>query len=321
MKDNGSNAQAKKIVIVGGVAGGMSAASRARRISEDSQIIVFERSGYVSHANCGLPCFLGGEIQSQGDLIVVTPEALRNKLNLDIRVKSEVVKIDPQAKVISIQEKTTGKAYQETYDELILSVGASAIRPKVPGIDLPGLFSLRSIEDVETIQSWFETQEPRTVVIAGGGFIGLEMAEQFIRRGLDVALIDGKDHVLAPIDPEMAELVHKELRKHAIEIVLGKSIKGFSLPSEVIAENSTAVPKSCWVLAGDHSPIPADLVIFGLGVRPEVTLAREAGLTIGERGGIRVNEHLETSSPNITKLFICIPVITQATSQALSGLT
>jgi NADPH-dependent 2,4-dienoyl-CoA reductase/sulfur reductase-like enzyme/rhodanese-related sulfurtransferase len=323
MKANGSNAQAKKIVIVGGVAGGMSAAARARRVSEDAQIIVVERSGYVSYANCGLPYFLGGEIESQDDLIVVTPEALRNKLNLDIRVNSEVVKIDPQSKVISIKETITGKAYQETYDDLVLSVGASAIRPRVPGIDLPGLFSLRSIEDVETIQSWFENQEPRTAVIAGGGFIGLEMAEQFMRRGLEVTLIDGKDQVLAPIDPEMAELVHKELRKKGVKIVLGKSIKGFSSPSEVIAENSTAVPKSCWVLAGDHSPIPADLVILGLGVRPEVTLAREAGLTIGERGGIRVNEYLETSSSHIWAVGDAIevrnPISNEWTLIALGG--
>lgn len=295
MKANGTDAKAKKIVIVGGVAGGMSAAARARRISEESQIIIFERSGYVSYANCGLPYYLGGEIESQDDLIVVTPEALKNKLNLDIRTSSEVVSIDPQSKVVSVKELNTNKIYDESYDELILSVGAAAIRPKVPGIDLPGLFSLRSIEDVETIQSWVENQNPRTVVIAGGGFIGLEMAEQFVRRGLDVTLIDGKDQVLAPIDPEMAQLVHKELREHGVKLVLGQSIKGF-LPPEDAGEE---IPKSCWVLAGYHQPISADLVILGLGVRPEVALAREAGLTIGERGGIRVNEYLETSAPHI----------------------
>ena len=171
MKANGTDAKAKKIVIVGGVAGGMSAAARARRISEESQIIIFERSGYVSYANCGLPYYLGGEIESQDDLIVVTPEALKKKLNLDIRTSSEVVSIDPQSKVVSVKELNASKIYDESYDELILSVGAAAIRPKVPGIDLPGLFSLRSIEDVETIQSWVESQNPRTVVIAGGGFI------------------------------------------------------------------------------------------------------------------------------------------------------
>jgi len=261
MRVNGSDVPARKIVIVGGVAGGMSAAARARRLSEDSEIIVLERSGHVSYANCGLPYFLGGEIQSQDDLIVATPEALKNKLNLDIRVHNEVVEIDAQAKVISVRDTTTQKIYQESYDDLILSVGAAPIRPKIPGIDLPGLFTLRSIEDVEEIHSWFEVQKPRTAVIAGGGFIGLEMAEQLARRGLDVTLIDCKDQVLTPIDPEMAELVHNELRKHGVKLVLGKSIEGFRPPVDfaVLAKD---LPKSCWVLAGDHEPMAADLVIL-----------------------------------------------------------
>jgi len=298
MRGSGSNVAARKIVIVGGVAGGMSAAARARRLSEDSEIIVIERSGYVSYANCGLPYFLGGEIQSQDNLMVATPDGLKNKLNLDIRVHNEVVEIDARARVVTIRETTTEKIYQESYDALILSVGAAPIRPSVPGIDLPGVFTLRSIENVEEIQSWFEVQKPRTAVIAGGGFIGLEMAEQLARRGLDVTLIDGKDQVLAPIDPEMAELVHNELRKHGVTLVLGEPIEGFRPPADVAA-GATNVPKSCWVLAGDHEPMAADIVIVGLGIRPEVTLAGKAGLTIGERGGIRVNEHLQTSSPNI----------------------
>ncbi len=298
MRVKGTDVPAKKIVIVGGVAGGMSAAARARRLSEDSEIIVLERSGHVSYANCGLPYFLGGEIQSQDKLIVVTPDALKDKLNLDIRVHHEVVAIDAKAKVISVRETTTERTYEESYDDLILSVGAAPIRPNVPGIDLPGLFTLRSIEDVESIQSWFELQKPRNAVIAGGGFIGLEMAEQLVRRGLNVTLIDGKDQVLAPLDIEMAELVHIELRQHDVKLVLGKPIEGFRAPGEV-ATAAECVPKSCWVLAGKHEPIPADLVILGLGIRPEVTLARKAGLTIGERGGIRVNENLQTSSPNI----------------------
>lgn len=298
MSVSGIKFKAKKIVIVGGVAGGMSAAARARRLSENSEIIVFERSGHVSYANCGLPYFVGGEIQSQEQLIVVTPDALKNKLNLDIRVHHEVIKIDTRAKIISVKDTTTQKIYQENYDELILSVGAAPIRPNVPGIDLPGLFTLRSIEDIEVIQSWFEIQKPRTAVVAGGGFIGLEMAEQLVRRGLEVTLIDSKDHVLAPLDIEMAEIVHDELRKHGVKLILGKSIKGFRASGEV-ATGRENVPKSCFVLAGDHEPIPADLVILGLGIRPDVELARKAGLTIGERGGIRVNEYLQSSDQNI----------------------
>lgn len=180
-------------------------------------------------------------------------------------------------------------------DDLILFVGAAPIRPNVPGIDSAGLFTLRSIEDIESVQSWFELKKPRTAVIAGGGFIGLEMAEQLVGRGLDVTLIDAGEHVLAPLDLEMAELVHAELRKHGVKLLLGTPIKGFRAPTDL----SGADPKSCWVLAGEHEQIPADLVILGLGIRPEVTLARKAGLTIGERGGIRVNEHLQTTSPDI----------------------
>ncbi|MBZ0185418.1 MAG: FAD-dependent oxidoreductase [Candidatus Obscuribacterales bacterium] len=298
MKENGSDIPKRKIVIVGGVAGGMSAAARARRLSEESEIIVLERSGYVSYANCGLPYFLGGEIESQEQLIVVTPDALKDKLNLDIRVHNEVVEIDVKAKIVSVRKITTERIYQESYDDLILSVGASPIRPRVPGIDLPGLFTLRSIEDVESIQSWIEVQKPRTAVVAGGGFIGLEMAEQLVLRGLDVTLIDGNDQVLAPLDIEMAELVHRQLREHDVKLVLGSSIEGFRAPGEIEGSKEDA-PKSCFVLAGEHEPIPADLVILGLGIRPEVTLARKAGLAIGERGGIRVNEHLQTSVPCI----------------------
>ncbi|MCC7527807.1 MAG: FAD-dependent oxidoreductase [Candidatus Melainabacteria bacterium] len=298
MSNSGSKLAARKIVIVGGVAGGMSAAARARRLSEDSEIIVLERSGHVSYANCGLPYLLGGEIQSQDQLIVATPGDLKNKLNLDIRVHHEVVDIQVSAKTVTVRETATKRTYQESYDDLILSVGAAAIRPGVPGIDRPGLFTLRSIEDVESIQSWLAAQNPRTAVVAGGGFIGLEMAEQLVRRGLDVTLVDAKNQVLAPLDIEMAELVHEELRKHDVKLLLGGSIEGFRAAGEIAAVVEDA-PKSCWVVAAGHAPIPADLVILGLGIRPEVTLARKAGLAVGERGGIRVNEHLQTSSPHI----------------------
>ncbi|MBS1997707.1 MAG: FAD-dependent oxidoreductase [Cyanobacteria bacterium SZAS LIN-2] len=294
----GAEAPAKKIVIVGGVAGGMSAAARARRLSEDSQIIVFERSGHVSYANCGLPYFIGGEIKSQDALLVQTPASLKARLNLDIRVLHEVIAIDPQSKSVMVKDLTTGETSQESYDDLILSTGAAPIRPRVPGIDLPGVFALRSIEDVETIQTWFDENKPLRAVVAGGGFIGLEMAEQLVRRGLDVTLIDGKEQVLAPIDPEMAALVHSELRKQGVKLVLGEPIAAFRAPSEVPSPKAE-IPKSCWVMAGDNAPIAADLVILGLGIRPEVTLARNAGLTIGERGGIRVDENLQTSAPGI----------------------
>ncbi|MDR3617636.1 MAG: FAD-dependent oxidoreductase [Candidatus Obscuribacterales bacterium] len=288
----------KKIVIVGGVAGGMSAAARARRLSEKSEIIVLERSGYVSYANCGLPYFLGGEIESREDLVVQTPASLLNRFNLDIRVHHEVAEIDAKAKQVSIKNLTTGNTYRESYDDLILSTGASPIRPRVKGIDSAGVFALRSIEDVDSIQSWLDTQKPRRAVIAGGGFIGLEMAEQLTRKGLSVTLIDSKDQVLAPIDPEMAAHAHSELRKHGVKLVLGAPISAFLAPEEKVSSVADT-PKSCWVLAGDNAPVPADIVILGLGIRPEVSLARKAGLVIGKQGGIRVNEKLQTSSPHI----------------------
>ncbi len=301
--------KAQKIVIVGGVAGGMSAAARARRLSEGSEIIVFERSGFVSYANCGLPYFVGGEIESQDQLLVATPEGLKKKLNLDIRINQEVVSIDAEAKLVTVKDRLSETTYQESYDHLVLAMGAAAIRPAVPGIDFPGLFALRNIEDVESIQSWFEAHNPRTAVVAGGGFIGLEMAEQLVRRGLDVTLVDSKDQVLAPLDIEMAELVHKELAKQGVKIILGQAINGFLAPGAQASEGESTeensgidaerTPKSCWVLAGQHKPIHADIVILGLGIRPEVALARNAGLTIGERGGIRVDENLRTSVANI----------------------
>jgi NADPH-dependent 2,4-dienoyl-CoA reductase/sulfur reductase-like enzyme/rhodanese-related sulfurtransferase len=288
---------AKKIIIVGGVAGGMSAAARARRLSEDSEIVVIERGGHVSFANCGLPYFLGGEIDSKEKLLVVKEEDLRRKLRLDIRVNSEVIAIDTTEKTVSIKNAKNSETYTESYDELILAVGAAPLRPKIPGIDLPGLFTVRNLEDVDVIDAWVKQNDPKTVVIAGGGFIGLETAEQYANRGMSVTLVDGQDHVLAPLDYEMATLVHVELQRNKVRLVLGSPIAAFHAPDQIVSAGGA--PKSCWVQAGNESPVPADMVILGLGVRPESTLARNAGLNIGERGGIKVDAHLQTSAPNV----------------------
>ncbi|HEY9732656.1 MAG TPA: FAD-dependent oxidoreductase [Drouetiella sp.] len=289
--------EAKKIVIIGGVAGGMSAAARARRISEESEILVFESGAHVSFANCGLPYFLGGEIESIDKLLVVKQEDLRRKLNLDIRVNSEVIAISTTGKTVEVRDVKNSRTYTESYDDLILAVGAAPIKPKIPGIDLPGLFSLRSLDDVTAIEEWVNRHNPRTVVIAGGGFIGLETAEQYANKGMSVTLIDGQNHVLAPLDFEMATLVHEELQKHKVRLVLGSTISAFHTPEHVACTD--AAPKSCWVEAGSAEPIAADMVILGLGVRPESSLARNAGLQIGPRGGVKVDAHLQTSSPNV----------------------
>ncbi|MBX3150147.1 FAD-dependent oxidoreductase [Candidatus Obscuribacterales bacterium] len=289
--------QATKIVIVGGVAGGMSAAARARRLSEQAEIVVFERGEYVSYANCGLPYLLGGEIKSKDKLLVVKEPDLRKKLKLDIRANSEVVSIDPKAKKVSVRDLASGRHYEESYDELILAVGAAPIKPPIPGIDRPGIFSVRSIHDIEMIEAWIKQHKPKDVVVAGGGFIGLETAEQLRNLGLNVTIIDGKKQVLTPVDPEMAELVHAELREHGIQLILGSPISEFVEPHKISC--IYPAPKSCWVQAGENSPVPADLVILGLGVRPETKLAHDAGIEIGKRGGIRVNAHLQTSTPHI----------------------
>ncbi len=289
----------KKIVIIGGVAGGMSAAARARRLSEAAEIIVIERSGHVSYANCGLPYFVGEEIDQFDKLLVATPEELKHKLNLDIRVLSEAIAIDAQSRTITIKETKTGRTYEETYDDLILSTGASPIKPDIPGIDLPGLFAVRTVEDAQSIVGWIQQYNPVRAVIAGGGFIGLEMAEQLVQRGLEVTLIDGKQQVLAPLDPEMAAIVQHELVQKGVKLLLGNPISAF-LPADSITTAGTSTPKSCWVkTSGEHQAAPADLVILGLGVKPETTLARKAGLVIGERGGIKVDEQLQTSIPGI----------------------
>ncbi|MDQ5964401.1 MAG: hypothetical protein QG625_555 [Cyanobacteriota bacterium erpe_2018_sw_39hr_WHONDRS-SW48-000098_B_bin.30] len=299
---------AKKIVIVGGVAGGMSAAARARRLSEQSEIIVFERTAHVSYANCGLPYYLGGEIKSQANLLVATPQDLKDKFNLDIRVKHEVIAIDKEAKTVTVRDIAAGRDYQESYDDLILSVGAAALRPDIPGIDGPGRFVLRTIEDVANIENWIEQQKPSTAVIAGGGFIGLEMAEQLTKRGMAVTLVDNKEQVLSPIDIEMAALVHSELKTHGVKLLLGKPIVGFSQAEKYQAQEGSK-PKSCWVHAGNEAPVAADLVILGMGVRAETTLAKQAGLTIGERGGIRVDSKLQSSAANIWAVGDAIEVL------------
>jgi NADPH-dependent 2,4-dienoyl-CoA reductase/sulfur reductase-like enzyme/rhodanese-related sulfurtransferase len=283
----------KRVVIVGGVAGGASAAARARRLSEEAEIIVFERGPHVSFANCGLPYYVGGEIRQESDLLLQTPESLRARFNLDVRVCSEVQKIDPKAKRVTVRELTSGREYEEPYDALILAPGASPIKPPLPGIDREGHFTLRNIPDVERITQWLQRGAAQNAVVVGGGYIGLEMAEQLKNRGLRVTVVEALPQVMAPLDPEIAAWITHELRANGVEVVLSDAMAAFEEPrAGEEARASVVVLKS-------GRRVPADVVVLGLGVRPDTQLAREAGLEIGVTGGIRVNDCMQTSEPSI----------------------
>lgn len=286
--------RSQRILIVGGVAGGASAAARARRLSESAEIIVFERGPHVSFANCGLPYFAGGEIADREDLLVQTPASLKARFNLDVRVRSEVLGIDREGRRVRVREAATGREYEEEYDALVLATGSVPVAPPIPGRENPNHFLVRDIPDIERIALWLEKAGGGgRAVVVGGGYIGLEMAEQLHRRGLAVAVVEGQGQVMAALDEEMAAWLHAELREQGVTLCLGDAVASFAAPS---AEESAGA--SIVVLRSGRR-LPADAVILGLGVQPETALAREAGLELGAWGGIRVNEHLQSSDPCI----------------------
>jgi NADPH-dependent 2,4-dienoyl-CoA reductase/sulfur reductase-like enzyme/rhodanese-related sulfurtransferase len=278
-----------RLLIVGGVAGGASAAARARRLSETSTIVVFDRGPFVSFANCGLPYYVGDVIREESDLIVASPRLFRERFNIDVRVRHEVTAVERGKREIVVKDLESGRVMREAYDALVLAPGAAAIRPPVPGLDLPGVFVLRTIPDSRRIRDWIRERAARRAAIVGAGFIGLEMAENLARRGLSITLIDLADQVLPPLDPEMAAPVEEHLRARGIACLLGDGLAGF----EDGADGSLVVR----TVSG--AAIPADLAILGVGVRPETALARDAGLDLGERGGIRVDAGMRTSDPRI----------------------
>ena len=277
-----------KVVIVGGVAGGATAAARLRRLNESAEIIVLERSGFVSYANCGLPYYLGGVIKSQGALTLQTPESFKNRFAIDVRVRNEVVAVDPEAKTVTVRALEEGREYTETYDKLVLSPGAHPIRPNLPGIDNPRILTLRTVEDTLAIRSYIEQHQPRNAVIVGGGFIGLEVAESLLHAGIPVTLLQLMDQVLPPLDYDVACEVHQYLRSKGLDLRLREEVQGF-------AEAGASLS----VLLKGKEPVAADLVLMAVGVLPETTLAKQIGLTLGVRGAIVVNEHMETSQPDI----------------------
>lgn len=280
----------KKIVIVGGVAGGMSCATRLRRLDESASITVLERGPFPSFANCGLPYHLGGEIADRSKLIVQSAENLSANFRLDVRTLTEAVRIDRGARRVTVRRVETGEEESLEYDHLVLSMGAQPLRPPIPGIDAPGIFTLRNIPDMDRILAWIAAHGVTNVVVGGGGYIGLEVAEQLRHRGLKVAVAEAGPQVMAPLDPELANLLHAEIRRQGIDLRLGDGLASFEAGSD--GRVAAVVLKS-------GARLSAQMVVMGLGVRPEATLAREAGLEIGERGGIRVDEHMRTSDPAI----------------------
>ena len=294
-----------KVIIVGGVAGGASCAARLRRLDEKAEILLLERGPYVSYANCGLPYHIGGTIEKESSLLVSTEQRFREFFNVDCRPLCEVIGISKENKTVEIKNHRTGEVTTEKYDKLVLSPGAAPIRPPLPGIDLPGIFSVRTVPDAKNIREWLDRDslntgmneyagantlaKPKTAVVVGGGFIGLEMVENLIHRGLNVTLIEKLNQVMPPLDIEMARLVKRYLEKHGVNVALNDGVAGFKQTADGGLE----------VLTESGKQYPAHIVILAIGVRPETTLAKAAGLELGKRGGIRVDDQMRTSNPDI----------------------
>ncbi len=279
---------AKRILIVGGVAGGASAAARLRRLDETAEIVMFERGDYISFANCGLPYYIGGEIKDRDDLLLQTPESFKKRFNIEVRIRNEVTAIDPGKKQINVKNLSSGESYTESYDKLILSPGAEPVRPPIPGIDSDRIFTLRNVPDTDLINDFIDKHKPKRAVIVGAGYIGLEMAENLRQRGMLVAIVEMVDQVLPVIDKEMAGFIQPELQKHNVALWLNDAVANFR-PSNFRLE----------VGLKSGMELSCEMVILAMGVKPEVKLARQAKLDIGETGGIKVNRNLQTSDPDI----------------------
>ena len=287
-----------KVIIIGGVAGGASAAARLRRLDEKAEIIMLERSGYISYANCGLPYYIGGVIREKGALSVQTPESFGGRFRIDVRVRNEAVSIDPKEKSVRVRNLETGEEYTETYDKLLLSPGAKAIRPALPGMEDARIMTLRTMEDTLAIREYLEEKKPKRAVVVGGGFIGLEAAENLMEEGLEVSLIQMEDQVLPPLDYDMACQVHAYLRGKGLNLRLNRTVTGF-VPDEGGLRVQMKRTAGTAEASGQEESIRADFVLMAAGVLPETGLAREAGLTLGQKGAIVVNEHMQTSDADI----------------------
>jgi NADPH-dependent 2,4-dienoyl-CoA reductase/sulfur reductase-like enzyme/peroxiredoxin family protein/TusA-related sulfurtransferase/rhodanese-related sulfurtransferase len=276
-----------KVLIVGGVAGGAGAATRLRRLSEDAEIILFEKGEYISYANCGLPYYIGGTIKNKERLLVTSPKLLRERFAVDVRTMSEVVSIDRVKKTVSVKNHTDSSTYEESYDKLILSPGAQPKRPNLPGIDLKGIFTLRTVPDTFEIDSYISKTNAKSAVVVGAGFIGVEMAENLKERGLDVTIVEFLNQAVSTLDPEMAAILHRHLRENGIHLRFGTGVQGFEQAKDLVVKLS------------DNTELNADLVLMSIGVAPDSRLAKQANLELGVGGSIKVNDSYATSDPNI----------------------
>ena len=277
-----------KVVIVGGVAGGATAAARIRRLDEQAEIVVFERSGYISYANCGLPYYIGGVIEDPEELTLQTPASFFSRFRIQMKVHHEVTAIHPDRKTVAVRNLETGEAFEERYDKLLLSPGAKPVRPDLPGIDSGRVFTLRTVEDTFRIKDYVNENKPRSAVMVGGGFIGLEVAENLRDLGMEVTIIQKPRQLMSPFDSDMASFIHAEMRRHGVKLALGYSSEGFE-------EKNGGID----VLLKDSAPVHADMVILAIGVTPESSLAKDASLALGLKGSILVNDRMETSVTDI----------------------
>ncbi len=302
-----------KVIIVGGVAGGASAAARIRRLDEQAEIIMFERSGYISYANCGLPYFVGGVITNKSDLTLQTPESFYSRFRIDVRVRHEVTEIYPDRKVVAVRKLDSGETFEESYDKLVLAPGARAVRPPFARVEMDRLFTLRTVEDTMRIHDFVESSKPRSAVIVGGGYIGIEIAENLRGLGMDVTIVEMAGQLMSPLDPEMAALVQNEMRANGVKLLLNCQVSGL----EKTAEGGVRA------LLGDDRSIEADMAVVAVGVAPDTALAKDAGLETGRNGSIVVNERMETSAPDVYAVGDAVQVKNMVTGEdaliALAG--
>lgn len=277
-----------KVVIVGGVAGGATAAARIRRLDENAEIKIFEKSGYISYANCGLPYYIGGEISDREELTLQTPESFNARFRVDVKVRHEVVAINPDRKTVTVRNLSGGEVFEEKYDKLVLSMGAKPIRPNLPGIDDERIFTVRNVEDTFRIKDYIDATKPERAVVIGGGFIGIEMAENLRRLGTEVTLVEAAPQLMAPFDGDMAAFIHAEVRAAGVKLVLGGMVDGFESNG-----------KSLGVRLKDGVTISCDMAVLAIGVAPDTALAKDAGFELGIKGSIVVNERMETSVPDV----------------------